>query len=723
MFEQGARIAPLLIAISLVSGLTSCAKIPAGRMAIDDVTVRGTSKFDDWEVAEKLATAPSPKLLGLFQGVVYDYEIFDRFALQRDLARVERFYRARGYYDAHARAGRYVSNGSKHVRVEFLVDEGVPVVNDAPKLEGLDTVPPSVADAVRVAVTTKLKPGKPFDEDDFKAAETDAKRALSTNGYAYATVARDVFIDLVHHTASSVFVVAPDKPAIFGKVTIEGLADAAGRLSRIPEEPLRRAIDIKEGDRFSIAAIEAATQALLDLEVFSSVEIVPDLPAEPPPSRIVPLTVRVEPSKLRQVRLGGGLEFDQLKTDLHLLIGWEDHNFLGGLRDLTINFKPGAVLYPLRLDNLVAPSQVLPEGKLQVQLKQPGFLEARTHGFVRQETNVYPLLVKANPGANEPVVGYLEFRAAAGVDRVFGKLFASIGYNAQIEQPFAYVGTLDPDLGLIVISYPEVTMQLDFRDDRIHPHKGIYLGGNAQVAGGPFFGAATDLKVQGEIRTYVPVARKITFATRFLIGSLYPVNYGDVVEYHLSEPTTPANRSARVRDIETVFFRGFTSGGSSSNRGFPIRGISPHGVVPFLNPATAAQQVRIHCADPADPLFNPANCSIPIGGFSIWELSNELRFSVKGPFSAATFCDMSDVSPQPGLFRLDHLHLSCGMGARYETPVGPIRLDIGYRIQPAQVLGFKNEDAVFEAFPAEGKQPKLGNLLPIAIAIGIGEAF
>ena len=41
-------------------------------------------------VEDRLATEDSPKFLGVFRGFLYDYEIFNRATLQRDLARVER---------------------------------------------------------------------------------------------------------------------------------------------------------------------------------------------------------------------------------------------------------------------------------------------------------------------------------------------------------------------------------------------------------------------------------------------------------------------------------------------------------------------------------------------------------------------------------------------------------------------------------------------------------
>jgi hypothetical protein len=54
--------------------------------------------------------------------------------------------------------------------------------------------------------------------------------------------------------------------------------------------------------------------------------------------------------------------------------------------------------------------------------------------------------------------------------------------------------------------------------------------------------------------------------------------------------------------------------------------------------------------------------------------------------------------------------------------VGPLRLDVGYRVPPLQVIGFPNETAAAQKDPTLGTQPMIF-YQPLAIAFGLGEAF
>ncbi|MGH7328121.1 MAG: BamA/TamA family outer membrane protein, partial [Polyangiaceae bacterium] len=174
-----------------------------------------------------------------------------------------------------------------------------------------------------------------------------------------------------------------------------------------------------------------------------------------------------------------------------------------------------------------------------------------------------------------------------------------------------------------------------------------------------------------------------------------------------------------VRDLEIDLFRGFLSGGPSDNRGYPTRTIGLYTFVPFFNPSSVANQVRsgAACVDTtASGKAASDACRTPVGGMSMWEASAELRILISGPLSEATFCDSSDVSPEIADIRINHPHISCGAGARYDTPVGPIRLDVGYRIPGLQ---YPTGD------PLEPSNEQVGTIFgaPVAISAGIGEAF
>ncbi|MBV9946325.1 MAG: BamA/TamA family outer membrane protein, partial [Myxococcales bacterium] len=383
---------------------------------------------------------------------------------------------------------------------------------------------------------------------------------------------------------------------------------------------------------------------------------------------------------------------------------------------------------------------------LRTELRQPGFVEARTTGFIKPQFNIFPLLVQVNPPQEQPVVGYREVKVPVGVDRTFLKrLYVSLGYTVQLENPFAYVGALDQDLSTVVLSFPELVTHLDLRDDPVRPHEGAYVGATVSKAGGIFGGSADDFRVQPEVRTYLPISDGVTFATRASVGFLWASNYGRDWGRQLTDSNQTAffppgsnmsidghTRKELANDTQIMYFRGFFSGGPTTNRGYPLLGVSPHGVIPFLNPANASQQVMFKCDPPtlnAAQMMSPqafedavSKCYLPVGGFTLWELQNEVRFDVSGPLSATVFCDMSDVSAAVTTFRFDHLHLSCGGGIAYDTPVGAIRADIGYRIPPLQVLGHANEQEAAAADPREGLQPTILGI-PIALAIGIGRAY
>lgn len=695
-----------LVLLWLTAALIACHSPPPGVPTVSDVSLDGAHSVDRDEILSRLATARSPRFLGLWDGVVFEYEQYDPALLAKDLQRIRRYYVARGYYEARVSAARVIPTGEHGVRVQLAVEEGAPVITAGVELVDAYRLPISVATEALKSV--ELRAGKPFDEALYDDSKSAIQRTLHNSGFALAKVDGEVLVDLAAHSAQVKLKIVTGPPSVYGKVTISGL-------SSIPEDRVRATLGVKPGEPYSQSELEDARRALLKLSVFARVKIESDTASvnggDPGPVH-VPVTVTVEEGDLRTIRLSGGAELDTLRLGGHVTAGWEHRNFLGGLRKLTLEVTPGIVLYPTNATNFVAPSRVLLENRMRTELRQPAFVEGRTTGVLRGEFNVYPLLY-ATSQPDDPVLGYAEILASAGAERYFLQhvLRVNSSYTLQANFPFDY-NALSIGSGPspsqtnaidVVVSYPELVTDVDLRDDPVNTHKGAFFRNTLQVAGFIFGGDTSDVKIRPEARFYVPISKTVTLATRTTFGLLFPDNYADT----LQEEPTDANAQARAYDQQKLLFRALFSGGPNSNRGYPYRGVGPHGAFGFLSSGS------VNCLDAASAELE--QCQRPLGGLTLWEASMEVRFPLFGNLNGVTFLDSGDVTRGVAEFRGNAPHLSAGLGLRYNTPVGPFRVDAGYRLPGLQEVGVDN--------PEDEPEPLWDGGPPMTIYFGLGEAY
>ncbi|EYF07139.1 autotransporter assembly complex protein TamA [Chondromyces apiculatus] len=721
-----------------------CSRPDLSGCPIDAVYVDGNAKVGGGDIEGAIATAESSRLLGgalenvpilrILDVVSVKYERFDRFVLERDLARVERYYQARGYYSARARAGRVhriEDREGGRVAVEIVVEEGVPVVvgaietpmadrprlfKDKPacqrdlgkhpvRLEWSDAIANDMRRVLGAVVEARnnVEAGEPFDESTYEDTKGLILRALTERGFPYAKIEGYVCVDLVARKAQVTYQIKMGPRSRFGPVKIEGLDE-------IPERPIRAAIKAIEGEPFSTDKLDDSQRALSEFGVFGAIDIeIGRSPEGEPENPVVPITFKLQPARLRSVKLGGGGELGG-RTEVHLVAGWEDRNFLGGLRRFTVEARPGLVFYPTTISTLFddLPSDVLFEAQLKAELRQPDVIDPRTTAVFRGALRRYRLQSSqfnredVVVEGKEKVVGYYEYSGAVGLERPFLRndiLTAALYYNLQLNQPFAYINGPPPaGFRTLLLPYLQSVVTLDLRRDsdgkltRIAPHKGFWASVDAELAG-YIFGDANDVRLQPEIRGYLPVTKKTTLALRLMVGMLFPTNYGTA----FTDPDS--TEIQRARDLQVLQFRAFFSGGPNSNRGYPYNQVGPHDNVPSLTGLT--------------------NGLVPTGGLSLWEASVELRTPIVGDLGAAFFLDASDVTRTEVTYRLTHPHLSTGLGLRYATPIGPLRVDLGFRIPCVQVAGVCPN----EPLPVgEGKPDELLGL-PLAFNLGIGEAF
>jgi len=131
----------------------------------------------------------------------------------------------------------------------------------------------------------------------------------------------------------------------------------------------------------------------------------------------------------------------------------------------------------------------------------------------------------------------------------------------------------------------------------------------------------------------------------------------------------------------------FYAGGANSVRGYPQNQLGPRvvtvGVEELLPICTPQSLANLTCD--ASPLAEGDFASRPTGGSTVLEGGLELRFPVWGPFvTGAAFADFGQVWARNDEVRLGEMVITPGVGLRYSTPIGPLRLDLAYRPRARQ---------------------------------------
>ena len=179
-------------------------------------------------------------------------------------------------------------------------------------------------------------------------------------------------------------------------------------------------------------------------------------------------------------------------------------------------------------------------------------------------------------------------------------------------------------------------LRFDTTDSILNPTKGLLTDVNIETALRIFQSDVSYFKTSIELRGYRKF-RKVVFAKRLNIGILD--SFGDTEEF------------------EIPIFKRFFAGGSTSMRGFPFQKLGP--------------------LDSSED---------PIGGNSLIVGNAEARFPVYKKVGGVIFFDYGNVFSKSFDYSLDKLKYAVGAGLRYKTIVGPIRLDLGYALNPNDEL-------------------------------------
>jgi len=597
------RVLAPVLALALFSLVTTACK-EEGSIKVHSLKFEGVKAVDPSRLRDALATRQSSKIP--WGRKAY----FDRSRFDADLQRVRAFYADRGYPDARP-TGFDVKLNDKQDSVDLTIkiDEGTPVTIASVDFVGFDAIPENHLKDLQARMPLKI--GQPRDRQLVVTTHEMAVNELKDHGFPYAKVSTNESNPANDPKKSALtFTAEPGKVAHFGPVTISGNNSVSNRI-------IERQLTFKPGELFRRSLVQDSQRRLYGMELFQFATIEP-LNVELQPEE-VPVRVTVAEGKHQRVNFGVGYG-----TEEKARVDAEYHhvNFLGGARSAGAHVRYSSLDRGVRLD-----------------FNQPYFFRPHfTLGGEGQQWYTYtPAYRSLVQGGKATLTHRTSDRSSWAVSITSEHDRSTIDPDVR-KDPSLYITLialgLDPETGQQngTLNAVGFDIQHSTADNLLNAHRGYQLAFHAEQAGRLFPGTFNYYAVSADGRYYLPIAEKVTFASRLQLGNIRPVG----------------NAQTNVPFSKRYFLGGATS----------IRGWGRYEVSPL---SLSGQ---------------------PYGGDSMLAISEELRAMLRGNFGGVLFLDVGNVWADSWGIRLGDLRYAIGPGLRYQTPIGPIRFDLGYQLNP-----------------------------------------
>jgi outer membrane protein assembly factor BamA len=636
----------------------------------------GNRAFDADQLENAIVTTPSSWTRRRFK-IFGTRRCLDRDEFPRDRVRLEIFYRKHGYYQATVdTAVRFMRPGV--VAVTFEIKEGLPVVVDTLVVDGLTGVRDSAKIVANLPIKARGGLGRRSADTLFDRYAIDIARdtilfRLRSTGYPYAQVLERYTADTIQRTASVGYTVVPGAYATIGSVKVESRSVRGGPPSISEKEALRIA-GLAPGQPFSAPGLLRAQRNLYETGAYRRVTyaVTPDSVAPTVRDTTVDVLLNSQEDYIHSARAGIGWG----TIDCFRVSGqYTDKNFLAGARQLDLDAgitkigigDPTAVV----TNSLCAPARGdIYSNTLNYHLAATVH-EARLFG-----KRLYPLVTLYSERRSEynaylrttPIGASGQITASAGPFSFVPK------YTLQYQQTTASPALLCAVFSLCqqqeqarVTSYQLLSLLggsaiFDTRDNPLQPLRGQYANVTLTHSG-PELGSATDLrftKVTAEAAVYFNL---------FGSGNVLAMR----ARYGLIFGTETIDGEQFVPLDQRLY-----AGGPTTVRGFPQNQLGP--VVYVTQNLDSVANPRRYYADPNQPVR-----VVPTGGNQSEVGNIELR--LKSPFLPrylgwTAFVDAGRVQPQVATADLDRqfqaYRVTPGIGVRVDTPIGPLRMDVGY---------------------------------------------
>ncbi len=481
-----------------------------------------------------------------------------------------------------------------------------------------------------------LRVGDGFDLELAEGARAALVESLRRSSRAYADAALQVVADPEAQAVSVRVEATPGVSSKFGAVTVDGNR-------QVPTDVILDQAGIS--GTYDISRLRDAQQRLFDLQMFSLATVTPDL-SDPTRSK-VPVKIQVTEAKPRTLRAGGGFDYTGLVLTPRARVSFEDRRLPGLLRLST----SGELGYAYTIGRVGGGTPVgsasvgLSQARLFGNRKLAGSIKASVEQDVQNGQFSY-----FNPQADLDVT----YRASKAMAFTFGPHFEQYRYLDLDRAGLVARSTFGEGFeNPYTLATFDVAGTYDSRDNAWSATSGWYnqlhLRQAVPVGAGGFL--YSELRI--ESRKYLRVRRRLYASLRAM---------GDVIQSWGGRPLPYPER---------VFL-----GGANDLRGFWDGQVGGYDCLclyragrsgdPFTGIPGKGQELQKFYA--------------PKGGALGGVAAGELRWDVDASTAVVAFGNVGVLGDQwadvvdPKRYRVGY-----GVGGRYNTAVGPIRLDLAFR--------------------------------------------
>ncbi|HEY6952455.1 MAG TPA: BamA/TamA family outer membrane protein [Bacteroidota bacterium] len=684
------RVAFLMACLGLLA-MRSSAQDSFTDLEVAQLRFSGNAVLNSDELQSVVQTRESPSwiwktLYKISESVGKKPEYFNPPEFENDAQRLQKYYWSNGFFKATVDTSVVVDRQDRSVSLTFHIVEGRRSLIDTLRYTGLDNLPGDLIDDINSHRLIQV--GDPFIEKKLVDEQRRITNVFANYGYVQVRVDPPVAVQYAStNNVSVVFPFVPGNRYRFGRIEVR--SDTTVK-ERVDSSVILRYLDFKQGDYFNLAAKTESEINLNRLGVFESAQIQESVSDSMRSSLEIPMDIFVRPRPFYELSPEIGVNDERGYPNVSFGLGYADRSFFGGARNFTSrlrlnvhSFRDLDLVHAFKQEGL-KDSTILTNTDVTLNFIQPYFFNNKTS----LTTTLFAALEKQRTYFS-PI---FRFRVgAAAQTATYTRAF--LDWNLEAIHPQSTTTGQEITLGKgqneIKAQFNSIltfTLQRDLRNDLFSPTNGFFHSISVEEAG------VFPSLFNGVFGLGLPYAKYVKVTA---LGQWYwaPAQSRWIVwaaKLHAGAAQLYGSSPAEV-----PLTRRFYAGGSGSIRGWRARELGEVADPDLGGDALAEATLEARW----NPLRNVDN---------LW-------FFETRKLSFVYFYDTGNLWPEAKKVRISEFAMAAGIGLRYETIAGPLRVDFGWKVYDPTAPGPKQW--------ITGRRFFAETLPDFVFHLGVGQAF